>query len=213
MRFVQFRDQSVDLLIQIAAVLAGARDDQRRARFVDQDRVHLVDNREIVATLGHFGDRGFHIVAQIVKAQFVVGGIGDVGAVGGDFFGFGLVGVNHPRRQAQSAVNLAHPRGVTLGEIVVHGDNVNTFPGKSIQIGRKGGDQGLAFARAHFGNIALMQENPALQLHIKGPQAQCAARRFAAIGKGFGQERVKAFAALLHALFEGGCLGDDPLIA
>jgi hypothetical protein len=67
------------------------------------------------------------------------------------------------------------------------------LPGQRIQIGRKGGDQGLALAGAHFGDIALMQEDAALQLHIKGAQAKRPPCAFAAVGKGFGQDRVQAF--------------------
>jgi hypothetical protein len=42
----QARHQLVDLEIQLGAFLGRARDDQRRARLVDQDRVDLVDHRK-----------------------------------------------------------------------------------------------------------------------------------------------------------------------
>jgi hypothetical protein len=60
--------------------------------------------------------------------------------------------------------------------------------------GRQGRHQRLALAGLHFGNIALVQENPAHELHIEGAQPQRPARRLAAIGKRLGQERVKALA-------------------
>ena len=212
MRLVQLGDQRVDLLIKIAAVLAGAGDDERRARLVDQNAVHLVDDGKEMPPLGHFLDRALHIVAQIVKAQLVVGGIGDVGAVGGALFGVALIGVDHPGRQTQLAVNLAHPIRIALGEVVVHRHDMHALAGQRIQIGREGRNQRLAFPRAHFGDVALMQENPALQLHIKGTQAKGTLGSFTAVGKGFGQDRVQRFAALLHTVLELTGLFDDPLI-
>ena len=68
-----------------------------------------------------------------------------------------------------------------------------------IEIGREGGNQRLALAGFHFGDIPPVQEDAADQLHIEGTQAERAMRRLAAIGKGFGQEIIQAL-----ALFEPG---------
>ena len=76
-------DQLVDGDVELGAVLARAGDDQRRARLVDQDRVDLVDDREVVVALVHLREVGLHVVAQIVEAELVVGGVGDVRVVGG----------------------------------------------------------------------------------------------------------------------------------
>ena len=71
-------------------VVGGAGDDQRRAGLVDEDVVHLVDDREgerplallhvlgeaVVAAGGHS-----HVVAEIVEAEFVVGAVGDVAGI------------------------------------------------------------------------------------------------------------------------------------
>ena len=40
-----------ELLVHIGRFHAGARDDQRRARFIDEDGVNLVDNGEIMTAL------------------------------------------------------------------------------------------------------------------------------------------------------------------
>ena len=42
---LELRDQRVDSHVQLGALLGAPRDDQRRARLVDQDRVDLVDDR------------------------------------------------------------------------------------------------------------------------------------------------------------------------
>ena len=111
------------------------------------------------------------------------------------------------------AIDLAHPFRIAAGEVVVDGDDMHALAGQRVQIGREGRDQGLALARLHFGDVALVQEDAAHQLHVEGAQTQRAARGLAAVGEGFGQHGVQAFAALLHALLELGRLGLDPLVA
>ena len=45
-------------------------DDQRRARFIDQDGIHFVDDREIVAALDLLlARRGHAVVAQIIETE------------------------------------------------------------------------------------------------------------------------------------------------
>ena len=63
-------------------VLRRAGDDQRRAGLVDEDRVDLVHDREVVLALDAVLDRGGHVVAQVVEAELVVGAVGDVAGVG-----------------------------------------------------------------------------------------------------------------------------------
>ena len=69
-------------LVEVAAVFGRAGDDQRRARFIDQDRVDFVDDGEAVAALDHVAQRVLHVVAQIVEAELVVRAVGDVAGVG-----------------------------------------------------------------------------------------------------------------------------------
>ena len=55
-----------------------ARDDERRARLVDEDRVDLVDDRVRVLPLHALVERDHHVVAQVVEAELVVRAVGDV---------------------------------------------------------------------------------------------------------------------------------------
>ena len=68
-------------VVELLRVVGPTRDDERRARLVDEDRVDLVDDREEVAALGLIlaGDR--HVVAEVVEPELVVGAVGDVGGV------------------------------------------------------------------------------------------------------------------------------------
>ncbi|GJD71644.1 hypothetical protein MMMDOFMJ_4607 [Methylobacterium gnaphalii] len=59
----EMRHQRIDRHVQLGAVVNGAGDDQRRARLVDQDRVDLVDDREVVPSLCHRREFVLHVVA------------------------------------------------------------------------------------------------------------------------------------------------------
>ena len=115
----------VDGVVEVGAVVERAGDDQRRARLVDQDRVDLVDDRVDVAALDHVLQPVLHVVAQIVEAELVVGAVGDVAGVGR--LALVVVEAVHDDAdgQAEEAVDLPHPFGVALGEVVVDGDDMH----------------------------------------------------------------------------------------
>ena len=72
-------DQRLVLVELVRRLGRRAGDDQRRARFVDEDRVHFVDDREVVTALDLFLlGRGHAVVAQVVEAELGVGAVGDV---------------------------------------------------------------------------------------------------------------------------------------
>ena len=69
-------------MVELAAVLERAGDDQRRAASSIRIEIHFVDDREIVPALDHLGDFVLHVVAQVVEAVLVVGAVGDVACIG-----------------------------------------------------------------------------------------------------------------------------------
>ncbi len=74
----EFRHIFVDGIVEVGLVVDRPRDDERCARFVNENRVDFVNHREAVATLHHLRQVILHVVAEIVETQLVVGGIGDV---------------------------------------------------------------------------------------------------------------------------------------
>ena len=68
--------------VQVARFLGLAADDERRARLVDEDVVHLVHDREAAFALDSLVELEDHVVAQVVEPEFVVRAIGDVRCVG-----------------------------------------------------------------------------------------------------------------------------------
>ena len=165
-----------------------------------------------MAALRHRIQRVLHVVAQIVKAIFVVGAVGDVGGIG--FAALFVIEAVHDaaNAHAQEAIDLCHPFAVALGQIVVDCHDMHAVAGQGIEIDGQGGDQGLAFAGAHFGNMALMQHHAAHQLNVEVTLAQGALGRFTDHGKGFGEQIIQRFAGR-QPFAEGGGHGAQLFVA
>ncbi len=153
-RVVNIQDQLgndfVDAVILVGGFFGWAGDDQRRARFVNQDGVHFVHDGEVVAALHALRQIVLHVVAQIVEAEFVVGAVGDVRGVGGPALHVVQIVNDDADREPQHFVNRPHPLCVATGEVIVHSDDVHALAGERVQIRRQGGDERLAFARLHL---------------------------------------------------------------
>ena len=147
-----------------------------------------------MAALHHRRDVELHVVAEVVEAEFVVGAVGDVAAVGDLALLIVEVVLDHADRHAEEAVDAAHPLRVAAGEVVVHGDDVNALAVERVEIRGQRGDERLAFARLHLGERAVVQDHAADQLHVVVPHLQHAASGFADDRKGFGQQVVERFA-------------------
>ena len=182
----QLRDDAVDFVIEVGRLFRGARDDQRRARFVDQDAVDFIDDREVMATLHHRTEIELHVVAQVVEAELVVRAVSDVAAVSDLALLIVQVVLNHADGHAEEAIQPAHPLRVAAGEVVVHGDDMDALAFEGVEIRRQGRDQGLAFTGLHFRDRALVQHHAADQLHVIVPHAENAAAGLAHDGKGLG---------------------------
>ena len=93
--------------------------------------------------------------------------------------------------QAEEAVDLAHPLGVALGEIVVDGNDVDAAAGEGVEVAGKRGDEGLAFAGLHLGDLAGVEDGAADQLDIEVAHANDAFASLADDSEGLGQELVE----------------------
>ena len=78
---LQARNDLREVVVELGRLLRRAADDQRRARFVDEDRVDFVDEREVQLALHQIFDLPRHVVAQVIEADFVVRDVGDVAGV------------------------------------------------------------------------------------------------------------------------------------
>ena len=73
----------------------------------------------------------------------------------------------HADGEAEELVDLPHPLGVALGEVVVDGDDVDAAAGERVEIDRQRGDQRLAFAGLHLGDPAVVQDHAADELDVE----------------------------------------------
>jgi len=188
------RRQRVHAHVKLGVIFGLAGDDERRAGFVDEDRVHFVDDREVQRPLHARIGLVDHVVAQVVETEFVVRAVRDVRGVR-----FLLQAVIHLRqvdthRQAEEVVEAPHPLGVALREVVVHRHDVHAASGQRVQVGRERRDERLAFARAHFRDLAVVQDHAADQLHIEVTHLQHAFARLAADRERLGQQLVERLA-------------------
>ncbi len=158
---------SREVVVDLCGRLGLAGDDERRPRLVDQDRVDLVDDPERMAALDNAVEADGHVVAEVVEAELGVRPVGDVGVVGRltlvERHHRLDVGHVHPERLVDGPV----PLGVALGEVVVGGDEVRAAPGETVEIEGEACDERLALAGLHLGDVALVKDDPAHQLHVE----------------------------------------------
>ena len=169
----------VGLTVKIGGFVPLTGNDQRCARFVDQDGVDLIDDGKVVAALNQIFFIDDHVVAQVVEAEFV-GAVGDVCSI--RFPAFVVVHIvnDQANGKPKKTINLTHPLGVAASEVIVDGDNVDSFAGKCVQIRRQRCDQRFSFTGLHFADASLMQYDAADDLHRKMPHIQHAPGSFAA---------------------------------
>ncbi len=168
LQVVEVLDGRAVLLEELVVALGhGTRDDQRRAGVVDQHRVDLVDDGEVVLALHEVLGRRGHVVAQVVEAVFVVRAEGDVGHVGASAgVGVGLRVVDAGHRQTVELIHRAHPLGVALGQVVVDRHQVHALAGQCVEEYGERRHEGLALARGHLGDLALVEHHAAEELHV-----------------------------------------------
>ena len=110
--------------------------------------------------------------------------------------------------QAEEAVDPAHPLGVAAGQVVVDGDDVDALAGERVEVDRQRGDERLAFAGLHLGDLAAVEHHAADQLDVEVPHVEHAAAGFADDREGLGQQVVERL-AVGEARAELGGLGAE----
>ena len=194
-------DEIVRLTVKVGGFVAHAADDERRPRLVDEDGVDLVHYREIVPALNAVRLVRDHVVAKIVEAHLVVRAVGYVRGVRFLVRGGVALVYDQTDRQAEEAVDLAHPFRVAAGEVIVDRDDVHAVAGERVEVGGKRRDERFAFARLHLRDPALMQDDAALHLNGEVLHLEYAPRRLAAGRESLRQEVVERL-AVREPLFE-----------
>ena len=160
------RHDAGEAVVGVGRGLRDAGDDERRTRLVDQDRVGLVDDREVVAALDAVLEPHGHVVAQVVEAELRVGPEGHVAGVGRSALVLGEHVLDDPDGDPERVVDGHHPRRVTAGQVVVHRDHVHALAREGVQADGEHRREGLALTGAHLGHGALVEDHPADELHV-----------------------------------------------
>ena len=197
----QLRNDPIDAVVELRLDLGRARDDQRRPRLIDEDRVDLIHDRVAEGPLDAILEAKLHVVAEEVEAELVVGAVGDIRAIGRLSVGVLHVVLNAADLEAEEPIDRAHPLRVASREVVVDGDDVNALVLERVEVGRQRGDERLALTRRHLGDRAAMQRDPADQLHVVVAHAGRSTGGFADGGEGLHQQVVER-GALLESLPE-----------
>src|SRR5581483_10426109 len=210
-------DDTINDGVLVGGLLDHAGDDQRRARLVNEDRVHLVHDGIVQFALAQFLLAELHIVAQVVEAELVVRSVGDVAGVGFGarafagvrkarvgMFVFGIVDIgtalvaglrglalDDADAHAEQVIDGAVPDRVALGQIVVDRDEVRAFAEQRIEIDGQRGDQRFAFARPHLRDASIVQHHAADKLDIVVAHSEGALGGFPHEREGFRQHRVQ----------------------
>ena len=127
---LELRGEARELEVEVGRLLRRARDDQRRARLVDQDVVDLVDDPERVAALHDLLERDGHVVAQVVEPELRVRPVGHVGLVGDLLVLERLHVLDDADLHSERVVERHHPLGVAAGEVVVDGHEMHALAGQ-----------------------------------------------------------------------------------
>ncbi len=178
------------MLIKARAVFCWAGNNQRGARFVNQNGVHFIDDREIEFALVFFVETERHVVAQIIKTKFVIGAVSDVSGVGSAFLARVLERRNNAHRQPQKFIQRTHPRGIAAGKVVVYRHHMHAFTRQRIQVNRQRTDQRFTFAGTHFSNFAAVQNHATNELHVEVTHSHHALTRLTRHGEGFGKQII-----------------------
>ena len=99
-----------------------------------------------------------------------------------------------PTLMPEEAVEAAHPLRVAAGQVVVDGDDVDALAFERVQVGGQRGDERLAFAGLHLGDLAAVQHHAADQLHVEVPHVEHAPAGLADHGERLDQQVVERLA-------------------
>src|SRR5512132_3650247 len=80
-----------------------------------------------------------------------------------------------------------------------------------VEIRRQRGNERLTLPRSHFGNLALMQDDAADQLHIEMAHSGRTHARFSDDSKSFRQDLIERFLFAALALIQISYIGDSAL--
>ena len=155
-------------VIHIGRLFARTRNNERCSRLVYKDRVYLVNNGKVMSSLNHSLLIDHHIIAKIVKAEFIIGTVGNIRHISGFLLVRGKTVNDKSGAKTHKFINSSHLLTVTACKVVVYGYDMNALPTERIKICRHCCHKGLTLTCFHFRNTSLMEYDTAYYLHTEG---------------------------------------------
>ena len=88
-------------------------------------------------------------------------------------------------------MDLTHPFSITLCQVIINGNDVNTLAFQCIQVCRKSRYQGLTFTGTHLSDTALMKDDTTHQLYTEMLHTKHSLTSFTYNRKSFRQEVIQ----------------------
>src|SRR5215469_7247836 len=148
-------------------IIVAACDYQRNARFIDQNGIGLVDDGGREGTLDLIGEIERQTVAQKVEADLVGRGVQYIAGIGGTALGRVHALLEMSDAEAEKAVEISHPDGVTTRQVVVRGHDGNARGLTGVPGDGWNSRQRLAFACLYFGDATTRQRERTAKLDIE----------------------------------------------
>ncbi len=120
--------------------------------------------------------------------------------------------LKHADGESERVIDRSHPLRVALSQVVVDRDQVRTVAFERVQVERQRGHEGFAFARPHFGDLALVEHDPADHLNVVVAHLHLPPGDFAHHRERLGQDVVQS-CAVLEPGDEFGGLGPELVVA
>ena len=157
--------QNVTCLIQLGGFAALSGNDQRCTCLIDQYRVNLIDDGIVQITLYQLLLVDNHIVTQIIETKFIIGNIRNITLI--CFLTFIMIHIiqNHAYGQSQELMYFSHPFSITFCQVIIDGNDMNTFSFQCIQICRRCGNKCLTFTGLHLCDTSLMKNDTTDELY------------------------------------------------
>mmetsp|Transcript_2782 Transcript_2782/g.8443 ORF Transcript_2782/g.8443 Transcript_2782/m.8443 type:complete len:221 (-) Transcript_2782:351-1013(-) len=99
-------------------------------------------------------------------------------------------------------MDLSHLVRISLCEVIIDRDNVDSLSCEGVQIGRQSAHERFTLARRHLCDLSLVQRHSAHQLYVIVPQAEAAEGCLTHHGERFLQRRVHCFLSAPDCLHE-----------
>mmetsp|Transcript_16943 Transcript_16943/g.43205 ORF Transcript_16943/g.43205 Transcript_16943/m.43205 type:complete len:275 (-) Transcript_16943:303-1127(-) len=179
----------------------GLRDDERSPRFIDENRVCLVDQTEVEPLVHHhLVGIDCQVVPKVVKAKLGICEVHNLVFVGPLALFDLKCGLDEPNGDAEELQHLAHVFGITSCQIVIRSHDVDTtfLLQCSKECWQQCNDR-LTLSSLHLRKSALVQHQPSQELNIEVPKLKDTPHSLAQHRKGIVDDGLVIHALLLDA--------------